>query len=140
MKKLALAALVATFALTGCATNQLDNEQVRVVEGQPLKVKVVNIPSFKVEIDPRKAVCNVTNTAGQVVESECLQYRQPHQKNFSTMNGEIQGFTYEPGYRYMLDVRQDAVADEAAGTVKPVWILNNVISKTAEPTVLEVTQ
>ncbi|MGI9339912.1 MAG: DUF4377 domain-containing protein [Psychrobacter sp.] len=44
----------------------------------------------------------------------------------------MQGFTYEPGYRYMLDVRQEAVADEAAGVVKPVWYLNEVISKNAE--------
>lgn len=133
MKKLALAALMASFALTGCATNDLTNEKVMVVEGQPMKVKVVNIPSFKLEIDPRKAVCQVPNTAGDLVEAECIQYRQAHQKNFSTMNGAIQGFTYEPGYRYMLDVRQDAVADDATGEVKPVWILNEVISKTPEP-------
>lgn len=140
MKKLVLAAAFAAFALTGCASNNLENEQVRVVEGQTLKVKVVNIPSFKVEIDPRKAVCNMTDSAGQIVEGECLQFRQPHQKNFSTMNGDIEGFTYEPGYRYMLDVRQDAVADEASGMVKPVWSLNQVISKVAEPSVIEVAE
>ena len=67
-----------------------------------------------------------------MIKSECLQFRQTHQKNFTSFNGDIQGFTYEPNYRYVLDVRQEAVANEAAGVVKPVWILNEVISKTAE--------
>ena len=137
MKKLAIAALMTTFALTGCATNNLANEKVMVVEGQPMKVKVVPISSFKVEIAPRKAICEVVDTAGNKVESECIQYRQAHQKNFNALNCDIQGFTYEPNYRYMLDVRQEAVADEASGVVRPVWILNDVISKVAEPTIVQ---
>lgn len=132
MKKLAIAAFTATFALAGCSTMGLDDERTMVVEGQKLNVKVVNIPSFKVEIAPRKALCERVNTAGNTVETECLQYRQSYQKNYNTLNGNIQGFTYEPNYRYMLDVRQEAIADTVSGVVKPVWILNEVISKTAE--------
>jgi len=137
MKKLAIAALLTAFAATGCSTQSLVDEKVMVVEGQPMKVKVVPIPSFKVEIAPRKAVCDIVDTAGNTVKSECVQYRQAHQKNYTTMNGNIQGFTYEPNYRYMLDVRQEAVADTETGVVSPVWILNDVISKTAEPTVAQ---
>ncbi|WP_201526090.1 MULTISPECIES: DUF4377 domain-containing protein [Psychrobacter] len=132
MKKLAMAALATTFALAGCSTMNLADERAMVVEGQTVNVKVVNIPSFKVEIAPRKAVCTVMNTAGARVESECLQYRQTYQKNFNTLNGNIQGFTYEPNYRYILDVRQEAIADTASGVVKPAWSLNEIISKTAE--------
>ena len=132
MKKLALAALATTLVLSGCSTMGLDRERTMVVEGQPMNVKVVNIKSFKVEVAPRKAVCDLTDTAGNKVQGECLQYRQTYQKNFNTLNGNIQGFTYEPNYRYILDVRQEAVADEAAGVVKPVWFLNEVVSKTAE--------
>ncbi len=132
MKKLAIAAFTATFVLAGCSTMGLDDERTMVVEGQKLNVKVVNIPSFKVEIAPRKALCERVNTAGNTVETECLQYRQSYQKNYNTLNGNIQGFTYEPNYRYMLDVRQEAIADTVSGVVKPVWILNEVISKTAE--------
>lgn len=137
MKKLALAALLTTFALSGCATQKLADEKVLVVEGQPMKVKVVNIPSFKVEIAPRKAICEMVDTTGNKVEEQCIQYRQAHQKNFNTLNGSIQGFTYEPNYRYMLDVRQEAVADEASGVIRPVWILNDVISKVSEPTIVQ---
>ncbi|WP_227429573.1 DUF4377 domain-containing protein [Psychrobacter sp. I-STPA6b] len=132
MKKFAIASLLASLALAGCSTTQLDNERQLVVDGEPTVVKVVNIPSFKVEIAPRKAVCEVPTTEGNVVESECLQYRQPFQKNFNTLHGNIQGFNYEPGHRYVLDVRQETVADEASGQVKPVWILNEEVSKVAE--------
>lgn len=132
MKKLALAALMTTFALSGCSTMDLIKERTMVVEGQAVNVEVVNIPSFEVEIDPRKAVCDLTDTAGNMVQSECIQYRQLHQKNYNTLSGNIQGFTYEPNYRYVLDVRQEAVADTASGMVKPVWLLNEVVSKTAE--------
>ncbi|MEC9444398.1 MAG: DUF4377 domain-containing protein, partial [Pseudomonadota bacterium] len=121
-----------TCALTGCSTMDLDNERTMVVEGQPMNVKVVNIPSFEVEIAPRKAVCDLTATDGTMVESQCLQYRQTYQKNYTTLSGNIQGFTYEPNYRYVLDVRQEAVTAEGSNVVKPVWILNEVVSKTAE--------
>ncbi|GAA0319073.1 DUF4377 domain-containing protein [Psychrobacter aestuarii] len=132
MKKLAVAALMTTFALAGCSTMDMNNERTMVVDGQPMSVKVVNIPSFEVEIAPRKAVCEYTTAMGVKTESECLQYRQTYQKNYNTLNGNIQGFTYEPNYRYVLDVRQEAVMDEMTGMVKPVWILNDVVSKTAE--------
>lgn len=132
MKKLVMAALATSLALAGCSTMNLDNERAMVVEGQAVNVKVVNIPSFKIEVAPRKAVCNVMDTAGNQIESECLQYRQVYQKNYNTLNGNIQGFTYEPNYRYVLDVRQQAVADTTSGMVKPAWSLNEVISKTAE--------
>lgn len=132
MKKLAIAALVSSFALAGCSTMGLDNERNMVIDGQPMSVKVVNISSFKVEIAPRKAICEYTANDGSRVEAECLQYRQIYRKNYNTLNGNIQGFTYEPNYRYVLDLRQEAVADEASGVVRPIWILNEVISKTPE--------
>ena len=132
MKKLVIAALASTFALAGCSTMSLDDERAMVVEGQAVNVKVVNIPSFEVEIAPRKAICEYTANDGNVIEAECVQYRQTHQKNYNTLNGNIQGFTYEPNYRYVLDLRQEAVADEASGVVKPMWILNKVVSKNAE--------
>ena len=132
MKKLAIAALMTTFVLSGCSTMGMNDERTMVVEGEPVNVKVVNIPSFKIEIAPLKAVCELPTASGTMVESECLQYRQTYQKNYTPLNGDIQGFTYEPGYRYMLDLRQEAVANAEAGTIEPVWFLNEVISKNAE--------
>ena len=132
MKKLAIAALMTTFVLSGCSTMGMNDERTMVVEGEAMNVKVVNIPSFKIEIAPLKAVCELPDANGNKIESECLQYRQTYQKNYTPLNGNIQGFTYEPNYRYILDVRQEAVMIEATQVVKPVWILNEVVSKTAE--------
>ncbi|WP_201584250.1 DUF4377 domain-containing protein [Psychrobacter jeotgali] len=132
MKKLAIAALMGTVALAGCSTAALDDQRTMVVDGERMNVKVVNIPSFDVEIAPRKALCDRVNTRGEVVEAQCLQYRETFRKNYNTLNGDIQGFTYEPNYRYVLNLRQEAVADTQSGVVEPVWILNEVISKTAE--------
>jgi len=132
MKKLAIAALMKTFVLSGCSTMGMNDERTMVVEGEAMNVKVVNIPSFKIEIAPLKAVCELPDANGNKIESECLQYRQTYQKNYTPLNGNIQGFTYEPNYRYILDVRQEAVMNEATQVVKPVWILNEVVSKTAE--------
>ena len=132
MKKLVLAAVMTAFALSGCSTMGMDNERTMVVDGQPMNVKVVNIPSFKIEIAPLKAVCELPTASGTMVESECLQYRQTYQKNYTPLNGNIQGFTYEPNYRYILDVRQEVMMDENTNMAKPVWILNEVVSKTAE--------
>ncbi|WGV13940.1 DUF4377 domain-containing protein [Psychrobacter sp. WB2] len=132
MKKLAIAALMTTFVLSGCSTMGMNDERTMVVEGEAMNVKVVNIPSFKIEIAPLKAICELPDANGNKIESECLQYRQTYQKNYTPLNGNIQGFTYEPNYRYILDVRQEAVMNEATQVVKPVWILNEVVSKTAE--------
>jgi len=132
MKKLAIAALMTTFVLSGCSTMGMNDERTMLVEGEAMNVKVVNIPSFKIEIAPLKAVCELPDANGNKIESECLQYRQTYQKNYTPLNGNIQGFTYEPNYRYILDVRQEAVMNEATQVVKPVWILNEVVSKTAE--------
>ena len=132
MKKLAIAALMTTFVLSGCSTMGMNDERTMVVEGEAMNVKVVNIPSFKIEIAPLKAVCELPDANGNKIESECLQYRQTYQKNYTPLNGNIHGFTYEPNYRYILDVRQEAVMNEATQVVKPVWILNEVVSKTAE--------
>ena len=132
MKKLVLAAVMATFVLSGCSTMATDDTRTMVVEGEPAVVKVINIPSFKIEIAPLKAVCELQASNGTMIESECLQYRQTYQKNYTPLNGDIQGFTYEPNYRYVLDVRQEAMMDEVTNVVKPVWILNQVVSKKAE--------
>ncbi len=132
MKYLFAATALASMTLMGCSTMQYDDERVLVVDGEPKVVEVVNIPNIKLEIDPKKAVCELPAADGTMVKSECLQYRQPFQTNFNTLSGDIQGFTFEPGYRYILDVRQEAVKDEASGVVKPVWILNEVVSKTSE--------
>lgn len=131
MKKLiALSSLVA-LALTGCASN-LDDTRLKTVEGETKLVKVVDIPSFDIEIAPRKASCELTDTVGNKIASECLQYRRTYERNYNVLSGNIEGFTFEEGNRYVLNISQTAVANEAEGKVVPVWKLNKVISVNPE--------
>lgn len=132
MKKLALAVFAGAVALTGCTTGPLHNERTMVVEGEKVTVEVQNIRSFEIEIAPRKAVCSVVTTAGNKVDAECLQYRRTFDKNFNTLSADIEGFDYEAGYRYVLDVKQTALLNEATKEVVPHWTLNKIVSKTSE--------
>lgn len=131
MKKIMLASLFSILTLTACNSSIKDHRPM-VVEGERVNVQVQNIRSFEVEIAPRKAICQVTNSAGIKVDAECLQYRRTFDKNFNAVSGEIQGFNYEPGYRYVLDLQQTALLNEATRELVPVWTLNKVISKTSE--------
>lgn len=135
MKKIIAAlSMAAAVALTGCAaTNtKLNDTRTLVLEGKPTEVKVEPIKSFQVEIAPRKAVCKLLSAQGNLVDAECLQYRQTFNKNYISLAGEIEGFTYEPGYRYVLDLTQTPLVNEKTGEVIPKWTLNKIVSKTAE--------
>ncbi|AWY20309.1 DUF4377 domain-containing protein [Moraxella bovis] len=132
MKKIIALSSIIALTLTGCASTQLDDTRVKTVEGEVKAVKVVNIPSFDIEIAPRKATCQLTDTAGNAVASECLQYRRTHERNYNVLSGNIEGFSFEEGNRYVLNISQTAVDDEASGKVVPVWKLNKVISVNPE--------
>ena len=132
MKKFAIALTAAAIALTGCASNNLNDTRVMTLEGQTKEVKIIDIPSFQVEIAPRKAVCELTSTTDTKVAGECLQYSRTIDRNFNVLSGDIEGFEYEEGFRYVLDVKQTSVTE--GDNVKPVWTLNKLISKTPEIT------
>ncbi|UYZ79881.1 DUF4377 domain-containing protein [Moraxella bovis] len=106
MKKIIALSSIIALTLTGCASTQLDDTRVKTVEGEVKAVKVVNIPSFDIEIAPRKATCQLTDTAGNAVASECLQYRRTHERNYNVLSGNIEGFSFEEGNRYVLNISQ----------------------------------
>lgn len=130
--KAMLSAAVMALALTGCASKTVDNTKVMTLEGETVAVKVKDISSFQVEIAPRKAVCQIKDSKGNSFDGECLQYRRTTDRNFNNLGGDITGFEYQDGYRYVLDVKQEALLDKDTNQMVPVWSLNKVISKTAE--------
>lgn len=132
MSKLAYIALASIIALTGCNTTQIANERTMIVEGEKVNVRIQNINSFEVEIAPRKAICPITTSTGDTIDGECLQYRRTFEKNFNTLSGDIEGFEYEAGYRYVLNLKQTAMVNKDTNEVVPVWSLNRIISKTSE--------
>lgn len=131
MKNLLIAtAAVATLGLTACQTApKVDNKAPIVKNGEVKEVTVKPISSFLIEISPRKALCDSVN-GGKI---ECLQYRNRYQSNFNPLKTEIAGFTYEPGFSYILDVKQDTVDNTATGQKETKWSLNRIVSKSAAP-------
>ena len=77
-------------------------------------------------------MCELTNNLGETVQAECLQYRRTFDRNFNVLSGDIEGFQYEPGFRYVLDLKQERLLNETTGQVVPKWTLNKIISKTPE--------
>lgn len=132
MNKLALTLLMATgLALTACQTSSDMNKNKAVVvkDGEVKTVKVKPISSFLIEISPRKAVCDSIN-GGQI---ECLQYRNRYENNFNPLKTDIEGFVFEAGYSYILDVRQEVIQNPESSQLQTKWILNQIISKSVAP-------
>lgn len=131
LKKLVLATLAAgTVGLTACQTNQdMANRAPIVKNGEVKTVKVKPISSFLIEISPRKALCDSIN-GGQI---ECLQYRNRYESNFNPLKTSIEGFNFEPGNAYILDVRQEVMQNPASGQLETRWVLNQIISKSIAP-------
>ncbi|MBZ9750934.1 DUF4377 domain-containing protein [Deinococcus sp. HMF7604] len=70
--------------------------------------------------------------------TSCLEYRQPENGSWVTLNNEIQGFTFEPGHRYVLSVKDEA--KERPPCSPPEWRLLGVKEKTpTEPVVADAT-
>lgn len=130
--KVLVGGLVLALALTGCASKAIDNTKVMTLEGETVVVPVKHISSFEVEIAPRKALCQIKDSTGNPFDTECLQYRRTTDRNFNNLSGDIKGFEYQDGYRYVLDVKQEALLNKETNQVVPVWSLNKVVSKTAE--------
>lgn len=131
LKKMALVMLASgSVALTACQTNHDMDTRAPVVKNGAIKtVKVQPISSFLIEISPRKALCDSIN-GGQI---ECLQYRNRYENNFNPLKTNIEGFNFEPGYAYILDVRQDVMQNPASGQLETKWVLNQIISKSIAP-------
>lgn len=134
MKKVILSALaVSTLALAACQSNPqgqaVQETAVIPTNGTVQEVKVKAIESFKIELSPRKALCDSVN-GGQI---ECLQYKVRNQKTFNPLKTPIEGFTFEEGNAYILDVRQEVVQNAEAGKLETKWVLNKIISKTPVP-------
>ena len=68
-----------------------------------------------------------------VAPMECLQVRESADRPWQYFYSEIEGFTFEPGYRYELRVREEKVANPPADGSSLRWTLVKVVSKQAAP-------
>lgn len=140
---LTLAMIALSSAFSGCQSPNLsqvnqntptaqvavtsENKDVTELDGKRLKtVKIEPIKSFIIEISPRVAVCD-----NPAMSNQCLQYRQVGERDYRALSRPIEGFEYQAGTRYKLDVRQ--VVDMATdGNANTRWILNRIVDSVVE--------
>jgi hypothetical protein len=60
--------------------------------------------------------------------TECLQIRFHPDENWQLFYGEIQGFDYQPGQLYQLEVSELMVPQPAADAPDRQWVLRQIIS------------
>ena len=112
-------------------TASVQKSSLTTADGRVVAVNIQPISSFVVEVSPQQPVCNSVVNGGQV---GCLQYRTSYQNHFNPLSKPIEGFNYQPGYAYLLDVKQVVVKNEVAGKLETNWVLNRVISRTSAST------
>ncbi len=89
--------------------------------------------------DPGEPVLRTTEVAENRVPCvgvgprECLQVRKAAAAPWELFYSEIVGFTYEPGYRYVLRIAERAVANPPADGSSVAYTLVSVVSKTVAP-------
>lgn len=72
-----------------------------------------------------------------VVPQKCMLIKKGDAQNWELFYGNIEGFSYEPGYEYILDVKEEKVDNPPAdgSSIKYVLVKEvSKIAKTAEPT------
>lgn len=65
-----------------------------------------------------------------VAPMKCLQVKENSSDNWSNFYSNIEGFTYEPGYEYVLKVKTENIANPPADGSSIRYILVKQISKT----------
>ncbi|MFZ2489117.1 MAG: DUF4377 domain-containing protein, partial [Anaerolineae bacterium] len=116
--------LVASMALSSC-----------VIAGQPLTTPVTPESSGEVTpaaggnlvlyVGPNQVPC--TGVAPQT----CLQVKETPDGEYTLFYDSIEGFTYEPGYEYVLSVTREDVPNPPADASAFRYTLVEVTSKTA---------
>jgi heat shock protein HslJ len=79
-------------------------------------------------VGPEKVPC--TGVAPQM----CLQIKESPEQNYTLFYSAIEGFCYQPGYVYVIKVREEPVENPPADASSLKWILIEVISKTGNVT------
>ncbi|MCL8538404.1 DUF4377 domain-containing protein [Chryseobacterium gallinarum] len=61
---------------------------------------------------------------------KCLQVKENASENWTNFYSNIEGFTYEPGYEYVLKVKTEKIANPPADASSIKYILTEQVSKT----------
>jgi heat shock protein HslJ len=69
-----------------------------------------------------------------VAPQTCLLVKENQSQNYSLFYDNIQGFCYEPGYSYIITVKEESVNNPPADASSKKWTLLEVVSKTGNVT------
>ena len=67
-----------------------------------------------------------------VAPMKCLLIKEYGEKDWQFLYNEIEGFEYEPGYEYEIEVVKEKIENPAADQSSIKYILTKVLSKTAK--------
>lgn len=65
-----------------------------------------------------------------VAPMKCLQVKEKQEENWTNFYSNIEGFTYEPGYEYILKVKTEKIANPPADASSIKYTLIRQVSKT----------
>lgn len=127
-KRLLIASLVGLFAFASCQEKkegkvaEVPVEETTNPTETPETQKTANIVTMF--IGPKKVDC-----VG-VGPQKCLQVKEAEDAEWTLFYSSIQGFEYEEGYTYKLEVRKEDVPNPPADAPSIRYILVKEISKT----------
>ncbi|ABI89463.1 hypothetical protein CH72_3943 [Burkholderia ambifaria AMMD] len=103
--------------LAGCQTNAAatDPRAARPTDGRPV--------TRTVYVAPQAARCT------GVAPMDCLQVRSSPAEPWSLWYAGIEGFAYQPGYQYVLEVDEYRVAQPPADASSIRWVLKRVVER-----------
>jgi len=65
-----------------------------------------------------------------VVPMKCLLIKQGDQQDWEYFYNNIEGFNYEPGYEYVIEIRKETIENPAADQSSIRYVFLNEISRT----------
>lgn len=133
MKKILLLAAVVGLAFTSCKKDGESGTTAPTVE----PTEQTTTPTESTEATPKEELGNVTYTIASklvdctgVAPMKCMQYKEEGSDEWLNMYGGIEGFNYEEGYEYVIEVKREKVENPPADASSIKYILVKEISKT----------
>lgn len=114
---LGAAVIAGSTLLAGCQTGAAapDAPAARAADGRPV--------SRTVYVAPQPVRCT------GVAPVDCLQVRSSPAEPWSLWYAGIEGFAYQPGYQYVLEVDEYRVAQPPADGSSIRWVLKRVVER-----------
>ncbi|MCC9044199.1 DUF4377 domain-containing protein [Myroides sp. M-43] len=131
MKKILLLAAVVGFAFTSCKKDGETETPVTETTEQ------TTTPTESTEAAPEEVLGNQTLTIASklvdctgVAPMKCMQVKEEGSDEWTNMYTGIEGFTYEEGYEYVVEIKREKLENVPADASSIKYILVKEISKT----------